>query len=209
MEVVEGVVVQPSAKGVICRVIVFVVEVKLFKTIAIGPVIPVAEGLVGVTPLLLATDQSKVVPTTFGVKAILEVPPLQSVPVKLVRVKEGVGLTTTEVLTNAPGHPPADEVMSNVTVCEVLVRLISEILIGLPVPPVEPLTFPVLVRVQLKVVPMTSELNTILAFEPEHILGALLVTVTTGLGFTDTTPVTGVPLQTAGKDTFRGVTVTV
>ncbi len=65
----------------------------------------------------------------------------------------------------------------------------------MPVAELAPVTLPVLSRVQLKVAPDTLELSPMLALPPVHILGALLVAVTVGIGLTVTVAEAADPLQ--------------
>ena len=98
--------------------------------------------------------------------------------------------------------------MVKVTVTGALVVLVNEPLI-LPVPlAAMPVTATVLSLVQLKTVPATLPLNTIVVMaEPEHIVCAAGVATALGIGLTTTVAIIGVPGQPLAVGVIVNVTV--
>lgn len=109
----------------------------------------------------------------------------------------GSGFTVTVAVTGVPGHPLAEGVMVNVTVCGTAVLLVSEPLM-VPVPAeAMPDTFPVLSLVHVNVVPLTPEVGTIAVIAvPVQIVCDAGVTDAAGVGFTFMVNVPLFPEQT-------------
>lgn len=121
-------------------------------------------------------------------------------------VVAGSGLTRTVACTGMPGHPLATGVMVNVTNTGLAVLLINvpEIL-PVPLLPIVPVTAG-LFLVQLKVVPVTAELNAIVVIlAPEQMDCDAGVDTTSGVGFTST----DVDMELPGQPLAVGVTVKV
>ncbi len=140
---------QPLATGVIWNTTVRVAVAGLVSVTDMGTDTPVALDEEATTSLTLVIVQLKVAPDTLELSPILVVPPLQTVPVRLLMVTEGVGLTTTEVVTGVPLQPSAVGVTVNSTVCGALVLLVRATEMELPEPLAVPLTSPVLFLDQL------------------------------------------------------------
>jgi hypothetical protein len=121
----------------------------------------------------------------------------------------GVGLTSTVAVIDAPVHPLAVGVIVNVTVIGALVVLVSVPLI-LPLPLAAiPVTGTVLSLVQLKVVPATLPLSTIVVIGmAEHTVCAAGVATAFGVGLTNTVAVIGAPGQPLAVGVIVNVTVT-
>ena len=107
-----------------------------------------------------------------------------------VATASGVGFTSTVAVIGAPGHPLAVGVIVNVTVTGAAVVLVSVPLISpLPLAAI-PVTATVLSLVQLKVVPLTAPLNTIVVIAcPEQIVCDEGVATASGIGLTVIDPV--------------------
>lgn len=135
--------------------------------------------------------------------------PEQMVCEEGVATASGVGFTNTVAVIGAPGQPLADGVRVNVTVIGALVVLVSEPLISpLPLAAI-PVTVPVLFLVQVKVAPLTELLRAIVVIaEPEHIVCEEGVAAASGVGFTRTVAVIGVPGQPLAEGVIVNVTVT-
>ena len=120
----------------------------------------------------------------------------------------GVGLTTTVAVIGVPGQPLAVGVIVNVTVTGLTVVLINTPLI-LPLPLAAiPVTVAVLFLVQLKVVPATLPVKTIVVIaEPEQMVWLAGVATAFGVGFTNTVAVIGAPVQPLAVGVIVKVTV--
>ena len=121
----------------------------------------------------------------------------------------GVGFTSTVAVIGAPEHPLNVGVIVKVTVIGVLVAFVSAPLIS-PVPLAAiPVTATVLFLVQLNVVPPIVPLSTIVVIAvPEQIVCEAGVAVASGVGFTSTVAVIGVPVQPLAVGVMVNVTVT-
>ena len=113
-----------------------------------------------------------------------------------VAVASGVGLTNTVAVIGAPVQPLALGVMVNVTSTDANVVLVNVPLMSpLPLEAI-PVIVEVASRVQEKVVPLTLPLNDIgVMLAPEQIVWLVGVDTASGVGFTSTVAVIGVPMQ--------------
>ena len=185
---VVGAPVHPVAVGVIVKVTV-TMPVVVFVNVPL--MFPLPEAAIPVAITVLSRTQLNVVPATFPESVMIEIGIFeQTVWVALVATAFGVGLTTTEVVIDAPVQPFAVGVTVKVTVTDAFVVFVSVPLI-LPLPlAVIPVTLAVLFLVQLKVVEATFPDKTIVEiFIPEQIVWAEFVATAFGSGFTVTAEV--------------------
>jgi hypothetical protein len=120
----------------------------------------------------------------------------------------GIGLTTTVAVTGVPGHPFAVGVMVKVTITGSPLRFVNAPLIS-PVPLAAIPVTAVLLLVQLNVVPLTAPVNTIVVIvAPEQIVCDAGVATASGVGFTNTVAVIGVPGHPLAVGVIVKVTVT-
>ena len=112
------------------------------------------------------------VPATALLNAIVVIGPEQIVCVDGVATALGIGLTVMFTFVAGPLHPFAVGVIVKVVTCGVFVVLVSVPLIGEPLPLAAiPVTFAVLLLVQLNTVPATALFRLIgVIAEPEQIV---------------------------------------
>ena len=160
-------------------------------------ILPLPPPGIPVTVIVLSLDQLNNVPATLPVIAIVVMAdPEQMVCDAGVATAFGVGFTSTVAVTAVPGQPLAVGVIVNVTVTGALVVLVNAPLI-LPLPLAAiPVTVAVLSLVQLKTVPETLPVSTmVLMVPPEQMVCAASVANASGIGFTSTVAIIGVPEQ--------------
>jgi len=203
---VTGVPGQPLAVGVMVNVTVTGALVVLVNAPLMFP-LPLAA--IPVTVPVLFLVQLKVVPVTLPDNTIVVIVAAeQMVCATGVATALGVGFTNTVAVIGVPGQPLAVGEMVKVTVTGALVVLTSVPLI-LPLPLAAiPVTVAVLSLVQLKDVPATLPLNTIVVIAlAEQIVCDAGVATALGVGFTSTVAVTGVPGQLLAVGVMVNVTV--
>jgi hypothetical protein len=140
------------------------------------------------------TVQLYVVPGTVLVKAIEGAAPEQIVFDDGVAVTAGIGLTVMTTVFTVPLHPLADEEILYVAVPvadPVVVRIWA---IVSPLPAKAPET-PDWTTVHENVVPATLLVSAMDGAVAEHMVWAAGVAVTTGVGLTVITALTGIPMQ--------------
>ena len=203
---VMGVPEQLLAVGVMVKV---TVTGALVVLVSVPLIFPLPPGAIPVTLPVLFLVQLYAVPATFplntmGVMAL----PEQIVWEEGVATASGIGFTSTVAVTGAPVQPLAEGVMVKVTVIGKLVVLTSVPLI-LPNPPAFiPVTVAVLFLNQMKLVPLTALVRTIVVMGvPEQTVCADGVAMALGVGFTNTVAVIGVPGQPLAVGVMVNVTV--
>jgi hypothetical protein len=133
--------------------------------------------------------------------------PWQTVVVPLM-VAVGAGRTTTVAVIGLPGQPFAVGVMVKETVMGALVKLINAPLISPEPLAAIPVTVTVLFLVQLKVTPVVVLESTIVVIVvAEQLVCEAGMATTTGVGFTSTVAVIGVPGQPFAVGVIVNVTV--
>jgi hypothetical protein len=170
---VIGVPVQVTPAFVYTGVIVKVTVCGTFVVLVSVPLMsPLPDDAIPITLTELFLAQLKTVPATLPVNAIVVIAlPEQTVCDAGAATAFGVGFTITVAVIGAPGQPLAVGVIVNVTVTGALVVLVSVPLILPLLLPAIPVTVPVLSLVQLKVVPLTFPLNTIVVMAlPEQMV---------------------------------------
>lgn len=159
--------------------------------------LPVPPLAIPVTVNTLSLAQLNTVPVTFPVNIIVVIVPAEQIVwLAGVATAFGVGFTNTTAVTDAPVQPLAIGVIVKVTATGALVVLVNEPLI-LPLPLAAiPVAAIVLSLVQLKVVPLTAPVDTIVVIvAAEQMVWFTGVATASGVGFTSTVAVIGVPVQ--------------
>ena len=204
---VIGVPGHPFAVGVIVNVTVTGAKVVL---VSVPLILPVPLAAMPVTGTVLSLVQLNVVTAALLLNTIVVIGLAEQIVWEAgVANASGVGFTRTVALIGVPGHPFAVGVMVKVAVNGVNVVLVSVPLI-LPVPlagiPVNGIT---LSLVQLKVVPVTLPLKTIVVIAlPEQIVWDAGKADASGVGFTNTVAVIGDPVHPLAVGVMVNVTVT-
>ena len=197
----------PLAVGVMVKVTVTAALVVLTSMPLMFP-LPLAA--IPVTATVLSLVQLKVVPATAPDNTIVVIAaPEQTVCDDGVATAVGVGFTSTVAVTGVPAQPLAVGVIVKVTVTGALVVLVSAPLIfPLPLAGI-PVTATVLSLVQLKVVPATVPVITIVVIiAPEQMVCEGGAAAAVGVGFTSTVAVIGAPAQPLAVGVMVKVTVT-
>jgi hypothetical protein len=194
------------AVGVIVKVTIIGALVVLVKLPLMFPV-PLAA--IPVTKALLSLVQLKAVEVTLLERAIAAIAFVeQMVCVEFVATTLGVGCTKTVVVIGVPIQELAVGVMVKVTVTGAFVVLIKlPLMFPLPVAAI-PVTVALLSLVQLKAVEVTFPERAIVAIAfVEHIVCAVFVATTLGVGFTKTVVVIGAPVQELAVGVMVKVTI--
>jgi hypothetical protein len=172
---------QPLAVGVIVKVtstgaLVVLVNVPL--------ILPLPLAAIPVTVTVLFLVQLKTVPETGPLNIIVVIAFPEQIVCELgAAAPNGIGFTSTVAVIDGPVQPPAVGVMVKVTVIGVLVVLVNEpLMFPLPLAAM-PVTVTVLSLVQLKTVPGTEPVNTIVVIGlPEQMVCEGGVATASGAG---------------------------
>jgi hypothetical protein len=185
---------QPLAVGVMVKVTRTGAKVVL---VSVPLILPEPLAAMPVTVALLSLVQLYVVPATLPDNTIVVIGFAEhTVCAAGVAVASGVGFTSTVARIGVPEHPFADGVMVKVTVNGIKVVLVSVPLISPEPLAAMPVTVAILSLVQLKVVPATFPVITIVVIGlAEQIVCAEGVAVASGVGLTSTVAVMGAPGQ--------------
>ena len=198
---------QPLAVGVIINVTVTGALVVLVNVPLILP-LPLAAIPVTVTVLFLV--QLKVVPATAPDNTIVVIGLAEQIVCEAgVATASGVGFTSTVAVIDGPGQPLAVGVIVKVTVTGALVVLVNvPLMFPLPLAAI-PVTATILSLVQLKFVPLTAPVNTIVVIvASEQMVCDGGVATAFGVGFTSTVAVIAAPGQPLAIGVIVNVTVT-